>query len=63
MAKMENCCSQECLEITHLPEETQKDLRKGIENSNQIFKKGRSPKLLFKANKEKPLSLIQQSNK
>ena len=63
MTKMENCCSLECLEITHLPEETQKDLRKGYENSNQIFKKGRSPKLLFKVNKEKPLSLIQQSNK
>ena len=63
MTKMENCCSLECLEITHLPEEKQKELRKGFENSNQIFKKGRSPKLLFKANKEKPLSLIQQSNK
>lgn len=61
--KMENCCSDECLEITHLPESKQKELRKGFENSNQIFKKGRSPKLIFKSNKEKPLYLTQQSNK
>jgi UPF0176 protein len=58
--KMENCCSEECLEITHLPEETQKELRKGFENSNQIFKKGRSSKLAFKSNKEKPLPLEKQ---
>ena len=57
---MENCCSEECLEITHLPKETQKELRKGFENSNQIFKKGRSSKLAFKSNKEKPLPLEKQ---
>lgn len=58
--KMENCCSDECLKITHLPESKQKELRIGIENSNQIFKKGRSPKLVYKSNKEKPLSLTKQ---
>lgn len=47
--KMENCCSVECVEIIHLPEEEQKRLRKGIPNSNKIFKKGRSEKLKFKA--------------
>ncbi len=46
--KVENCCSVECLEIIHLPEEKQKELRKGLEVSNKIFKKGRSEKLLFK---------------
>lgn len=46
--KMENCCSQECQEITHLPYEEQKQLRSGQHNSNKIFKKGRSEKLKFK---------------
>ncbi|HLW32254.1 MAG TPA: rhodanese-related sulfurtransferase [Aequorivita sp.] len=44
---MENCCSNECIEIIHLPEEEQKRLRQGIPNSNKIFKKGRSEKLKF----------------
>jgi UPF0176 protein len=59
---MENCCSDECQSIIHLPEEEQKSLRKGLENSNKIFKKGRSPKLKFKINQEKPISLINQSH-
>lgn len=46
-AEMENCCSQECVEITHLPYEEQKRLRSGKGNSNKIFKKGRSEKLKF----------------
>lgn len=44
----ENCCSTECQEITHLPVEEQKQLRAGHYNSNNIFKKGKSEKLLFK---------------
>jgi UPF0176 protein len=59
--KMENCCSSDCLETIHLPEEVQKEMRKGMENSNRIFKKGRSNKLPFKHNTEKPLSLIELS--
>ncbi len=59
--KMENCCSEECLNVIHLPEEEQLMLRKGLQNSNAIFKKGRSYKLQFKANNEKPVSLIEQS--
>ncbi len=55
----ENCCSTECQETIHLPEEVQKELRKGKNNSNQIFKKGRSNALIYKVNNEKPLSLIQ----
>ncbi|MBE16149.1 MAG: rhodanese-related sulfurtransferase [Dokdonia sp.] len=46
---MENCCSTDCIEIIHLPYEEQKSLRSGKGNSNQIFKKGRSEKLKFKA--------------
>jgi UPF0176 protein len=60
-SKMENCCSNECLTIIHLSLEEQKELRKGKDNSNKIFKKGRSPKLKFKLNQEKPISLINQS--
>jgi UPF0176 protein len=50
----ENCCSEECQSVIHLPEEEQKALRKGKDESNKIFKKGRSEKLLFKGNKVKP---------
>ena len=45
--EMENCCSDECIEIIHLPEEKQKELRKGKTVSNKIYKKGRSPKLKY----------------
>lgn len=58
--KMENCCSDECLDTIHLPIEAQKELRKGKNYSNKIFKKGRSEKLSFKMNKEKPISLAEQ---
>ena len=60
--KMTNCCSSDCQEIHQLPEEQQKELRKGIMASNKIFKKGRSEKLPFQTNTEKPVSLI-ESNK
>lgn len=45
---MNNCCSEECMEIVALPQEDQKKLRQGIPNSNKIFKKGRSEKLKYK---------------
>jgi UPF0176 protein len=62
--KMENCCSSECQEMIHLSAEEQKEFRKGKNNSNKIFKKGRSNKLIFKLNAEKPLTLIPtQTNK
>jgi UPF0176 protein len=56
-AAFENCCSNECQEIYNLPEEKQKELRRGLNNSNQIFKKGRSEHLKYKSNKEKHISL------
>lgn len=46
--KMNTCCSIECKEVAALPFEVQKELRKGTHNSNKIFKKGRSEKLIFK---------------
>jgi UPF0176 protein len=55
--KMENCCSSDCQAMIHLSEEEQKLLRQGKNNSNKIFKKGRSNKLIFKLNAEKPLTL------
>ena len=45
---MNNCCSDECLNIIELSYEEQKKLRKGKHNSNKIFKKGRSDKLKYK---------------
>jgi UPF0176 protein len=58
---MENCCSDECLSTIHLPEEDQRALRKGKTVSNLIFKKGRSEKLPFQMQKEKPLPLIKSN--
>ena len=40
--KLDNCCSDTCAEIVALPEAEQKALRKGKQNSNKIFKKGRA---------------------
>ena len=46
--KMDTCCSTTCQDIIKLPFEVQKELRKGIPNSNKIFKKGRSEVLTYK---------------
>ena len=55
--ELDNCCSEECQTIFKLPEEEQKVLRKGVDNSNQIFKKGRSKHIKYKAKREKHLYL------
>lgn len=47
-AKMNNCCSGECMEVAALPHARQKALRRGKVESNKIFKKGRSPVLKYK---------------
>ncbi|NHN26940.1 rhodanese-related sulfurtransferase [Flavobacterium jejuense] len=47
-ATMENCCSTECLEITHLPLVEQVKLRKGKQVGNKVFRKGKSENLKFK---------------
>ena len=46
--KLDNCCSKKCQDISHLSIEEQKELRKGLNNSNQIFKKGRANHLTYK---------------
>lgn len=45
---MEGCCSNECVDVIHLPLAEQIALRKGKMNGNKIFKKGKSPALKFK---------------
>jgi UPF0176 protein len=55
--KMEGCCSTECVNVIHLPEEEQKTIRRGIKNGNKIFKKGKSDVLTFKNNQD-PLAGI-----
>lgn len=46
--KYNRCCSMECKEIIMLPLEEQKAIRKGINKGRQVFKKGRSEKIIFK---------------
>ncbi|GAA0891164.1 rhodanese-related sulfurtransferase [Fulvivirga kasyanovii] len=48
--KHQGCCSAECKDIINLPEDDQKAIRKGLNKGRQVFKKGRSEKLLFKSN-------------
>ncbi|MCW5911281.1 MAG: rhodanese-related sulfurtransferase [Cyclobacteriaceae bacterium] len=43
--KYNGCCSDACAEITVLPEEAQRALRKGINKGRQVFKKGRAQDL------------------
>ncbi len=45
---MENCCSDECRDIIHLPMDEQIRLRKGVQVGNKIFRKGKSENLKFK---------------
>jgi UPF0176 protein len=46
-AKWEGCCSQECFDFIHLPEEEQVALRKGVVKGQNIFNKSKRlrPKL------------------
>ena len=39
------CCSTDCKDIIALPEEAQRELRKGINKGRQVFRKGRSAHL------------------
>src|SRR5882724_1747644 len=38
-ARYEGCCSKECLDVIHLPEEEQKKMRAGIDKGKNIFNK------------------------
>ncbi len=46
--ELEGCCSTECKDVINLPKEEQKKLRQGTNKGRQVFKKGRSEKLIFK---------------
>jgi UPF0176 protein len=59
---MEGCCSTQCVDIIHLPEEAQKAIRRGIMNGNKIFKKGKSEVLTFK-NSNNPAPVIKVAGK
>ncbi|TDD99530.1 oxygen-dependent tRNA uridine(34) hydroxylase TrhO [Flavobacterium cellulosilyticum] len=61
--KMEGCCSAECVEVIHLPEEEQKAIRRGIKNGNMIFKKGKSAVLTFKNNEESHSTFVAEQAK
>ncbi len=41
-AKYHGCCSVECSDIIALPEDAQRELRRGINKGRQVFRKGRS---------------------
>jgi UPF0176 protein len=40
-SKFNNCCSVDCREITALPMDKQREIRRGINKGRQVFKKGR----------------------
>ncbi len=42
--KFSGCCSDECKDIIALPEEEQRELRKGVNKGRQVFRKGRKLK-------------------
>ena len=46
--KYQACCSSACAEIINLPEEEQKELRKGKAQGRMVFKKSRSEKILYR---------------
>jgi UPF0176 protein len=40
--KYEGCCSKECLDFIHLPQEEQKEKRKGIDKGRNVFNKSKA---------------------
>ncbi len=44
--KYNGCCSSDCATIIKLPEEQQREIRKGINKGRQVFKKGRAGHLI-----------------
>jgi UPF0176 protein len=41
LKQYEGCCSKECLDFIHLPNERRKELRKGVDKGRNIFNKSR----------------------
>jgi len=50
--KYSNCCSTECADIIKLPEEQQKEIRKGINKGRQVFRKGRAQHIQHSVNQD-----------
>lgn len=46
--KYERCCSEDCMNVIRLPEEQQRELRRGINKGRQVYRKGRSEKIIHK---------------
>ena len=46
--KLEGCCSEECREVIHLPEEEQKELRRKLFQGVRYFHKGRGKQMIFR---------------
>lgn len=40
--RFENCCSKECQDFIHLPEEQQKQLRSGVDKGRNVFNKAKA---------------------
>lgn len=49
---MKGCCSEPCMEMVQLPEEVQKELRKGIDKGQMIFNKSREGRLRPRLNEK-----------
>src|SRR5690606_34194300 len=47
-AKYDNCCSEACAQIVKLPEERQRELRRGLSKGRQVYRKGRRDKIVTK---------------
>jgi UPF0176 protein len=62
-AAMENCCSTECLEITHMSLVDQVRLRTGKQVGNKVFRKGKSENLKFKHSGELPETALATAQK
>lgn len=43
--KYSGCCSEACAEVIHLPEEVQKEMRKGIDKGRMVFNKSKARKV------------------
>lgn len=46
--KYDRCCSEDCMRVIQLPDEQQRELRRGINKGRQVYRKGRSEKIIHK---------------
>lgn len=50
--KFEGCCSKDCQDFIHLPEEQQKEMRKGIDKGRNIFNKSKAGRIRPRLNED-----------